>query len=186
MSLLQRLIALNGIGNSSGVIEVIRGIEVDGRATVHIHGDHILTIVLQYDLLLTTANGLFLPVQMRENGTTATASSLHVHRGANRGNRRAVMLDSLQKLFLKDRQVHGTTDNLDIIDSAITTDFMNAGDGKLVESLDEVIASSTESIKLFLADAALHVLTFIHTWHRELYITLGVGREGHLHLLALD
>ena len=62
---------------------------------------------------------------------------------------------------------------------------MNAGDGKLVEGLDEVIASSTESIELFLADAALHVLAFIHTWHRELHITLGGGREGHLHLLAL-
>ena len=62
---------------------------------------------------------------------------------------------------------------------------MNAGDGKRVEGLDEVIASSTESIELFLADAALHVLAFIHTWHRELHITLGGGREGHLHLLAL-
>ena len=95
------------------------------------------------------------------------------------------MLDSLQELFLEDGQVHGATNDLDIIDGAIATDFMNAGDGKRVEGLDEVIASSTESIELFLADAALHVLAFIHTWHRELHITLGGGREGHLHLLAL-
>ena len=104
--LLQGLVALNGEGDGIEVIEVI---EVDGIATTHV-----LAVVLQYDLLLE--NGLLIPVQMREKGTAATASSIHVHRdvhgdvhgdahrGANRGNRRAVMVDSLQELFLEDRQ----------------------------------------------------------------------------------
>ena len=101
-SLLQGLVALNGEGEG---IRGIGGIEVDGRATTHV-----LAVVLQYDLLLE--NGLLILVQIREKGTAATASSLHVHRdvhrgvhrGTNRGNRRAVMVDSLQELFLEDRQ----------------------------------------------------------------------------------